>query len=205
MSDKKLEVEEGQEVVRHTIVGGRPRARRKRKIRIPIGIEKVLCRAAADPTFQQTLLEDRVATLATLEAELTKTELAILTSIPAASLAEMVLRIDLERHSRRKFMRGVVAATLAAATAGLGVLGCNGTAEPEEINRYGGMAPDPPPDICDGTEAPDVVAEDGTDLAAPDVVEPEDVSMRAGIPPDPADVVEYQDHMAGGGILPDTK
>ena len=204
MSDKKLEVEEGQEVVRHTIVGGRPRARRKRKIRIPIGIEKVLCRAAADPTFQQTLLDDRTATLASLETELTKTELAILTSIPAASLTEMIFRIDLERHSRRKFMRGVVAATLAAATAGLGVLGC-GTAEPEEVYGGGGIAPDTPTDILDTTNTQDTLAEDGTDLAEPDVVESEDANVYAGIPPDPADVVEYQDHMAAGGILPDTK
>jgi hypothetical protein len=203
MSDDGFEIEEGQEVVRNTIVGGRPRARRKRKIRIPIGIEKLLCRAAADPAFQQALQEDRAATLAELGPQLTGTEAAILASIPSATLAEMILNIDLERHSRRRFMRGVVAATLAAATSGLGALGCN--AEPEEVYGGGGIAPDTPTDVLEDTEAEDGTDGEGTDLAEPDVIEPEDANVYAGIPPDPADVVEYQDHMAAGGILPDTK
>ena len=57
--DSKIEIEEGREVVRRTIVGGRPRARKNRRVIVPIGIEKVLCRAAADNRFKATLFQDR--------------------------------------------------------------------------------------------------------------------------------------------------
>jgi len=172
-------------------------------MRIPIGIEKVLCRAAAEPEFEKALLDDRAKALESLKSHLSGTEAAILSSIPAATLAEMIRRIDLERHSRRRFMRSVVAATLAAATAGWGALGCEGETDSEEINRYGGMAPDPPEDLVEQEDAADATEEEVTEQQDT-YVEPEDVAMRAGIPPDESDIIEYQDHMAAGGILPDT-
>ena len=66
MEDDRIEVEEGKEVVRRTIVGGRPLARRKRTLKVPVGIEKVLCRAAADPAFRAALLDRRPQLMAAL-------------------------------------------------------------------------------------------------------------------------------------------
>jgi len=209
MSDNSYEVEEGNEVVRRTIVGGRPLARRKRKMRIPIGIEKVLCRAAGDAGFHKALFDDRQRTLKSLGRDVSEAEFGILGSIPDETLATMIRQIDLRRHSKRKFMRGVVAATFltAAATAGVSCF-----VEPGTTGIDPGME-----DVVDTMEeevsvAPDtkgILADDvyevfmqGIDIerAEPDVVEGPAADVVEVCEPD---VVEHQDMMAGTGIIPD--
>jgi len=133
---RDFEVEEGREVVRRTIVGGRPRAREKRRIRVPIGLEKLLCRAAGDSAFRAALLVDRGRAVEAAGLELLASERAVLDSVPEAVLAGMIGRIDVRRHGRRRFMRGVLAATFAA-TAVLGVSDCGGEgaggARPDDV------------------------------------------------------------------------
>jgi hypothetical protein len=191
---RDFEVEEGREVVRRTIVGGRPRAREKRKIRVPIGLETVLCRAAADTGFRAALLADRGAALDAAGVELLASERAVLDSVPEPVLAGMIGRIDVQRHGRGRFMRGVLAATFAA-TAVLGIAECNcaggdradwpedldvGAATmdvPDDTDPSRGISPDIP-FLIDAPEPP-------SDGIRPDVIEI-DVGepMPAGILPD---------------------
>jgi hypothetical protein len=193
MSTKDFEVEEGNEIVGRTIVGGRPASHRKRKLRVPIGIEKVLVRAAVDEDFRKQLLEDRDGALADLGDELTPTERTVLSTIPNESLLQMVTNIDIGRHGKKRFMRGVVNAVLmtSAASAALScgvmdsqTMGCTDYDAPNDIQveeidsplmDIKGSQPDMPPEV--------------EDIIKSDSQEP--------------DVIEFTDLPAPGGILPD--
>lgn len=215
---KDFEIEEGKEVVRRTIVGGRPLARRKRKIRIPIGIEKVLCKAAVDPVFRVALFDDREQALAQLGGELTAEEAEILRSIPNANLATMVDRIDPRKHTKRRFMKGVMAATLAAMTAGAGGLACDDNSSSKDVTPAvdygwaGGAGPDWPEDVKKDEGTPELdVQESYADMEMmselpeqePDVIDVQDNHATKGILPDP-DVIE-DDIPPVGGIMPDAE
>jgi len=115
-SNKSVERGEVREI-RRTDSRGSPLAWRRRKISVPIGIEKVLCRAALDRGFKETLLTDRERALEGSGYSLTGTELQILKSVPTGTLKGMIEGIDPPQHGRRKFMRAVAASVLLAATA----------------------------------------------------------------------------------------
>jgi len=217
------EIEEGREVVRRTIVGGRPIDRRRRKLRIPIGIEKVLCRAAADRRFREQFLMARADALTGTDLEVSRSEAMILASVSEDALRTMIENIDLKRHRKRRFFRGIAAASLAATTV-LGTVSCG----EGEYGTAGGAAPDWPEtvdavvdtvdrtDVVDLLEAEDVLCDlgmtDGSDAA--DVLDVEDVFCDAGMtdeegPPDiqevdvpdvdaPADVIDSETAMDGG-------
>ncbi len=110
-------------------------AKRGGNLKVPIGIEKVLCRAAGDEEFKALLLKDRKAALETWDAGLSEIELGVLNSVPNESLAAMISRIDLKKHTKRRFMKAVATATfVATAAAGaafyLSTPGCTG-ADPD--------------------------------------------------------------------------
>ena len=194
MSGKDFEVEEGQEVVGRTIVGGRPAAHRKRKLRVPIGIEKVLVRAAADEEFRRVLLSDRERALAELSDVLTPTERTVLTTIPRGSLQQMVQNIDLKRHGKKRFMRGVVNAVLVTSAASA-ALSCSAMdTQTKGCTNY---------DILDDIRVEEMSVEEiGTRGVRPDdVTDVEDILKPDAT--DPADVIEFTDLPAPGGILPD--
>jgi hypothetical protein len=81
---------------------------------VPIGLEKLLCLAAADPGFRSRLLTDRKEAARAGGWQLRPSEEAALAAMPEATLAALVARIDVERHPRRPFMQSVLAAALAA-------------------------------------------------------------------------------------------
>jgi hypothetical protein len=195
MSNDDFEVEEGQEIVGRTIVGGRPAAHRKRKVRVPIGIEKVLVRAAADEAFRDGLLGRRKETLDNLGEDLTATERSVLSTIPDDSLNQMIANIDLRRHSRKRFMKGVLTAALITSAATATIIGneCCST----------GATGDWPEDVGNPfEERVDVPTVDSAGARPDDVTEVEDV-----IKPDsqPADIIEVPDSPATKGIQPDTE
>ncbi|MBM4396436.1 MAG: hypothetical protein FJ087_12205 [Deltaproteobacteria bacterium] len=212
MTDDGLEVEEGQEVVRRTIVGGRPRARHKRTIRVPIGLEKVLVRAAGDPVFRAALTRDRVAAIEAAGYEMLATELSVLASVPDSVLQVMIGRIDVKRHGTRRFMRGVAAAAFASAAA-TATVGCDMEGQPAGIQ----------PDAIDPADSVEIFTDHGVDRGIlPDTEEWEPAvelppEMQAGVDvavpevfPDAgvqADVDEAEYDMdvppAPGGVLPD--
>jgi hypothetical protein len=203
MSQKKFDLEEGQEVVRKTIVGGRPAARRKHKVKVPIGIEKVLVRAAADSEFRDRLFGERQATLDSLHDELSPTELKVLTTIPEGTLHGMIQSIDLQRHGKRRFMKGVVAATLIA-TAATGVLGC----EVSESQPAGILAEDIIMDtVTETVIKPDVTINAGiSPFNEVFVVEDNSAPQDASTDLEPeADVIEVPDMPSATGIMPDVE
>ncbi len=230
MSDRdRFDVEEGQEVVRHTIVGGRPRARRKRRITIPIGLEKVLARAAGDPGFRRRLFEDRQAALAGLGWELVPSEAIILGAVPDGVLATLIDRIDLKQHAKRRFLKGIATAAFATAamTSGVTCVGCGDVAtkgiapddvqadvlgpsdvlDVEETAPSRGILPEVDvPDVIKGIEPDEVLLDPGPPPDAgilPEEVEAEEV-MPAGILPETPEVIDVTDDQpAVGGILPE--
>jgi hypothetical protein len=231
MSRDDWEVEEGQEVVRRTIVGGRPLDRRRRKVKIPIGIEKLLCRAAGDPALRDRLVNDREAALAAFRDDLSPGEIAILTTVPAEALLTMIANIDLKQHGRRRFFRGVAAASLAATTA-LGTISCSESAQPAGIDPGDWLGNQdvivdqiPASDSVRGIQPDEVDAQMNFDLGSQsdepesyledvqeiDVLEPIDVGAWADetSTPDqtspPPDVVEVDDALDGGIWAEDTK
>ena len=169
-----------------------PALRAKKKLRIPIGIEKLLCRAAADEAFRTLLLNERAVALDGLGDGLDDEERVMLGAIPASTLAVMIERIDLKRHSRKRFMKGVMAAAFVAASSLLTVE-CD-----EDVSK--GIAPD------DVVWRSDVQAAIQADIVE-DVYRPQDA---AGVGPDvadelAADVIEQEEMMAVTGIMPDAQ
>lgn len=144
MSRDEFEIEEGREVVRHTIVGGRPMARRTKKLRIPIGFEKTLYLAATDERFRSRLLADRERAVQEAGYELVQTEANIIESVPQTVLVSMIEAIDTKQHTRRRFMRNVAACVLAG-TVMIESTGCPVT----------GAEPDPPQDTSGDNAAGD--------------------------------------------------
>jgi hypothetical protein len=161
-----FEVEEGQEVVRNTIVGGRPRARRKRKITIPIGIEKLLARAAGDSIFRQALTQDRYVAVTAAGFSLGVSERAILESVSDGVLDTLISRIDLKRHAKRRFMKGVAAAAFATVA-----MTTNVACVEDENSVVKGIIPD---DVQESIIVPEVLVDVG-DMAdlPPEIYTPE--------------------------------
>jgi len=184
MSDDHFEITEGREVVRHTIVGGRPMARRKKTLKIPIGIEKVLARAAGDADFRKALLADRRGALEAAGYLMIDSELELLTGIPDALLSGMIRRIDLKEHGKRKFLRGVTAAVFSAAALTTAV-DCGGSAG--STRDYGPTFEE---------ELMPVQGETADEVEAWDV-------SKGNEPDEPrADVVETEQYQGDGGINP---
>ena len=228
---KDYEIEEGREVVRRTIVGGRPMDRRRRKVRIPIGIEKVLCRAAADREFREQLLMARAEALTGTDLEVSGPEAMILASVSEDALRTMIENIDLKRHRKRRFFRGIAAASLAATTATISLSCDSGTPPAQDVvdaqahHAEDGMSAvditdvrvneiDSPsvdslgntaemPDIpVDEFSPPDVIDSDSVDVVG-ETADMPDVSDEVDTAP-PIDVIEGHDGFAPGGVMPDT-
>jgi hypothetical protein len=149
MSQKKTDIEFGEEVAGRTIVGGRARRRKVRAQEVPIGVEKVLYLAATDAEFHGALLSDRGQALARGDLALSGAERAILESVPDEQLREMVGRIDPEAHGRRKFIRKVAAAAIGLAATTAVVESCG------EEDKVTGIFPDVPEEDMDGGEDAD--------------------------------------------------
>ena len=199
-------------------MSGKPLDRRRRKVRIPIGIEKVLCAAAGDREFREQLLMARSDALSGTAFEISPAEAMILRSVTEDALRTMIDNIDLKRHRRRRFFRGIAAASLAATTA-MGMTECidsqSAGIEPDfdtaPLSDMAGIGPSDVLDIqynlvdlgaTDGTPDEIEVEEGGSDIvgstdSSPDEIFPgdiqdvdvEDVQMYAGIRiPDVAEV-----------------
>jgi len=95
--------------VRTTIVGGRPPTEDAVSA-VPMGIERVLRRAAVDARFGQRLLSDRQAAIDGSGLELTSSERMILLAAPAEQIERMVDQIGPGDPSRRSLLRRLAAA-----------------------------------------------------------------------------------------------
>ncbi len=122
---------------------------------IPIGIEKLLYRAATDLTFRDALLDHPRQTIAAAGYCLQASEQQVMESVSRDQLAAMIARIDPKRHGQRPFMRTIAAVAVAAVTTT--TVSCG----PPPLT---GIAPDRPP--VDLTEAHDE-SDDAATTAAP--------------------------------------
>jgi hypothetical protein len=112
---------------RTTIVGGQPPDHQRSQVRVPAGVERVLCLAAVDPEFRAALLgEDRERAIARRRLRLRESERRMLQLAPAAQLEAAIQGLDIspENLERRRFMGAVAASAAAIAAAGGSVAGC---------------------------------------------------------------------------------
>lgn len=99
--------------------------RRKRRIQVPVGVEKLLYLAAQNEGFRARLLADRGAAIEESGVRLRESEAAALGAIDSAALEAMIDNIVPENPRRRKFM-GLVAAAATSLAAGTAVISCDG-------------------------------------------------------------------------------
>jgi hypothetical protein len=173
-----------------TIVGGQPqrplvggsigkREKFAQKVRVPVGLEKVLYLAARDPELRRKLVEDRAAAIDELGVALRPSEKAMLQAAPAAALEAMIVRIDASNPRKRRFMN-LVAAAATSLAAGTATVGCD---------------VDPGKDVAMGATG-DVDTDTDTDTGI-------DAGPDAGLDPDGGAVDTDTDTYAGGGALTD--
>lgn len=173
---------DGRKGAGHPLVGGSigRRARFAQKVRVPVGLEKVLYLAARDPDLRERLLADRAGTIAALGVALRPSEKAMLEAAPGAALEAMIDRIDASNPRKRKFMN-LVAAAATSLAAGTALPACDDTVDHDAINN-----------MDSGGDGPDVDTDTDTDT---------DTDMDAG--QDAATVDTDTDTYAGGGALTD--
>ncbi|MCK9459455.1 MAG: hypothetical protein M0R80_07445 [Proteobacteria bacterium] len=174
-----------------TIVGGQPsETRRGARQRVPIGLERALYAAAAEPGFRAELLGEREAALSARGIELTASERAVLRHLPGAQLEAMIDRLDVSQENlrRRGFMRAVASSviTLAAGTA-LGA--CSAPAS--EPQAQGGAPFLGPSDVAADASVPPEPQPPFAEPAPP----PAGIRPDVPVPPDPVQPI--------GGIQPD--
>jgi hypothetical protein len=124
-----------------TIVGGQPAKRRRvsrDKVKVPVGLEKILFHAAREPRFKDQLLADRNGAIDGLDVRLRPSEMAVLSTVPNAALEAMIAHIVPRNPHRREFM-GLVAAAAASLAAGTAATGCTGCDEGEAEPNGGGV------------------------------------------------------------------
>lgn len=191
MEKTDVELREGEGLVRTTIVGGQPRKRPAMRMKVRVGLERVLYRAALDRHFREALLADRPAALASAGFELDPSEHAVLASVDRDSLAAMIAQVDPAGRKDRRFMRAVAATfvTLASGTAMLVEEGC-------ELSASTGIQPD---DVTEIETAADDQPTRGI-LADEGFVDP---GLDPAPPFDPGIVLDVPENIAPGGILPE--
>ncbi len=145
----------------------------KRKISIPVGIEKVLYKAAIDPVFRDLLLVDRKKAVESQHMKLSPSEMTILGNVSGSALSIMIDRIKPRQHGRKKLMKAVAAAVVTLAT-GTAAIACDDaqpagitsdvseeTLDVEEVmDVIDGSRPDVPDDV-DLDDAPEDAEEEG--------------------------------------------
>ena len=189
-----------------TIVGGQPgETRRGARQNVPVGLERVLFAAAADPEFRSALYADREAALAARGFELTSSERAVLGNLPEEQLAAMIRRLDVSRENlaRREFLRNV-AGTFVALAAGTALAGC--PSKGEQAETQGGapfLEPSVPPEPQPPYVEPGPPAGIRPDIPEPPRPEP---NSTGGIRPDapqPGIDINVPNRPMGGGFRPD--
>jgi len=98
---------------------------RKRRMQVPVGVEKLLYLAARDQDFKRMLLEHRAEAIEASGLTLRSSEAAALQTIDDRALEAMIASIVPTNPRRRKFM-GLVAAAATSLAAGTVVISCDG-------------------------------------------------------------------------------
>ena len=110
------ELQEGDGLVRTTVVGGQPRKRPTIRMSIRVGLERVLYRAAVDKGFRKALLKDRDGALRAAGMELSAGETAVLSSVDRDALATLIDNVRPEARKDHRFVKAVAATFVTLAT-----------------------------------------------------------------------------------------
>ena len=81
---------------------------------VPRGVEVLLKKAAVDPDFKETLLEERSAAATRIDLTLDPAEAAMLDAAPQAHLEKIIAETRVAPQHRRAFLGKVAALMLAA-------------------------------------------------------------------------------------------
>jgi len=118
--------------------------RRSGKAAEASGLEKLLAKAAGDERFQERLLADREEAVKGARVELTDSERALLASVSARQLEQLIANTPRPAAPRRRFVR-VAVGWLGALLGGSALLGgCGSPTEEPEPDPVRGSRPDPP-------------------------------------------------------------
>jgi len=145
--------------------------------------------AGENDQFRALLLEQRAAVASAAGVDLSPSEIAILSAVPARQLETMIHSVPTARPGRREFLRES-AASAVVMLGGLaladGLSGC----ERQQRNEFplcGGAAPDMPPPRGDAEDDADGDSDTDDDPAADEDSEPRTI----------------HNHIAPGGARPD--
>lgn len=135
------------EAVRTTIVGGRPPGSGKPLGPLPRGIEVLLKKAAVDPAFRKSLLENPLDAACSIGLELDPIEQAMLQTISKQQLSAVIAQTTVPEPQRRAFL-GHAAVVMLAALGGLALTGCGDAptkgSRPDDSPAPTGIRPDEP-------------------------------------------------------------
>ena len=118
------------------MVGSFTRRGNKAEAQVPVGLERLLLLAAADPGLRVRLQKDPRAACAGLGFELSASERALLGALTPSALDAMIDRLAPKRQKNTRFLRRVGAAALVG---GILVASCDGG---NDSHLYGGSGPD---------------------------------------------------------------
>jgi hypothetical protein len=145
--------------VRTTIVGGQPKVVTKGGPPVPEGIERLLGRAAGDQSFRLRLLADRVGAARTAGIGLSASEEALLASVSAEQLEQLIAHAASVAPPRRHFLQTTLGWLAGAIGVSALAAGCKKRPQPGPAPT--GVRPDVPDDSGPATRGirPDVPTE----------------------------------------------
>ena len=143
------ELQEGDGLVRTTVVGGQPRKRPTIRMSIRVGLERVLYRASVDRAFRKALLKDREGALKAAGMELSSGEAAVLASVDRDALATLIDNVRPEARKDHRFVKAVAATFVTLAT---GTTACDIDSDNEPTRGITTEVKEPYPDMGVTTE-----------------------------------------------------
>ena len=127
------------------------------KIRIPVGLEKLLYLAADNPTFKNKLLDDWHAAAVEAGVKLRPSEGAILATAHRDTISRMIDSIVPSNPRRRRFMGRIAAA---AASLAAGTVLVSGGCDSDSVSRGVGPGVDIDTDTDSDMDAGDTDSDD---------------------------------------------
>jgi len=118
------------------LVGSWKRGGLKARLDVPVTLEHVLLRAAADDDFRRELIDTPVEAIARAGMRLTGSEAALVRSLSPDALAAMIRNLNPERQRNKRFARAVATAAMVG---GMLVASCDSN---DTDAKAGGAAPD---------------------------------------------------------------
>jgi hypothetical protein len=135
------------------------------EVEVPVALERLLLKAAAEPEFRGALLADRLAAAAAAGVVLTASEETTLLALPRPTLAAMTTGLAPAAQRNRRFASKVAAAVAGTAFVTAACYACGGI-DPEMIDAAAAVDARPPDAASADAGPPDAAA--SADAEEPD-------------------------------------